>query len=197
MSHDIKLAGWRSAQLWVMLVVLLSQPVWADSPDFLPERIAISVSDGVYRLDGQFKLRLSDHMQRALENGVPLLFDLDVDLYAQRRLVWDDHVASLKQRYRLSYHSLSKQYLVRNLNTDLQRSFPSLTAALRYMGQIKQLPLWDKHLLVSNERYLARIRFHLAQDALPVPLRVKAYFKKEWRASTPWIELRLTAAGEQ
>lgn len=180
----------------VLLLSVLINPVRANSPEFSVERVVILPKDGVYRLDADLRLRLSDHMIRALNNGVNLAFFLDVDLYSDRRWLWSEHIAGLKQRYVLSFHLLSRQYVLRNENAGIQKSFPTLVSALNAMGHVDQLPVVDVAALDKRKHYLARVRFYLDHKPLPVPLRVKAYFKKEWRASTPWIELMLDAPGK-
>lgn len=181
--------------VFALLASVIVGPAWANSPEFSVERLTIVPSDDVYRLDADLRLRLSDHMIRALNNGVSMAFLLDVDLYADRRLIWREHIAGLKQRYILSFHLLSRQYVVRNVNAGTQVSYPGLTAALNAMGNIDQLPVVDVGVLDKRKNYLSRVRFYLDHKPLPVPLRVKTYFKKEWRASTPWIELMLDAPG--
>jgi hypothetical protein len=47
-----------------------------------------------------------------------------------RRFWLDAGIASLEQRYEVSYHALSQRYLVRNLNTGEQQDFGTLEAAL-------------------------------------------------------------------
>lgn len=180
----------------VLLASVLISPVRANTPDFAVERVIIVPIDGVYRLDADLHLRLSDHMISALNNGVVLPFFLDVDLYADRRWIWSEHIAGLKQRFVLSFHLLSRQYVVRNENTGTQKSYPNLKAALDAMGSIAELPVVDINALDKRKNYLSRVRFYLDHKSLPVPLRVKAHFKKEWRASTPWIELTLDTPGQ-
>ncbi|MDG4553944.1 MAG: DUF4390 domain-containing protein [Candidatus Competibacter sp.] len=146
---------------------------------------------GVYRLSAQIEYGLSEPALEALQNGVPLIIELLMEVRRRRSWVWDETVYSLAQRFRLEYHALSRQYLVRNLNSGERRSFPTRPAALRFMGQIHEFPLLDRGLLAPDQRYEGALRARLDLDALPAPLRLFAYFSEDWRLSSEWYSWSL------
>ncbi len=177
----------------VLLLLLGSLCLVAEveASDFSVDRVALRLQEGIYHLDADMRLSLSREMQRALNNGVPLAFELEFELYEPRRLVWDELVARLTQEYVLRFHALSKRYLVFNRNTEQQQSFADLKTALAALGHVDGLPVLDQALLEPGRRYVARVRIGLDEAELPVPLRVKTFFKRAWKARSPWVELTL------
>lgn len=141
---------------------------------------------GVYRLNASIEYHFSKPALEAMQNGVPLTVELEMEVRRQRAWVWDEAVYTLTQRFKLEYHALSRQYVVSNLNSGERRGFPSQTAALRFMGQINDFPFLDKGLLTSGQRYDGALRARLDIESLPTPLRLFAYFSDDWRLASEW-----------
>jgi hypothetical protein len=150
------------------------------------ENVSTRLADKVLMLDADIRYSLSEKALEALYNGVPLTLELDIRVLRHRRFLWNEEVASLTQRYRLRYHPLTEQYLVKNLNTDHQENYATLNAALEAMGHIENFPMLDKRLLDSDEDYTAQLRVRLDIEALPAPLRPLAYLSPSWRLSSDW-----------
>ncbi|CAK0778235.1 DUF4390 domain-containing protein [Gammaproteobacteria bacterium] len=147
---------------------------------------AILVS-GVYQLQARLELNLSDEVLQALESGVPITLILDMTVERKRRYIpWNESVASLEQRYRLEFHSLSEQYRVTNLNADVRETYHNLEHALRAIGELEDFPMLDRRLLSSREHYEVGLRVRLDIESLPSPLRVVAYVSPGWRLVSPW-----------
>lgn len=144
--------------------------------------------NNVYWLNAQIEYDFSKKMLEALKNGIPITVQLDIEVSRHRDYLWDEKVATLEQRYQLQYHALTKQYLLKNLNSASQHSLSSLKSALAALGNITDLPLLDRKLLDDHEQYSARMQASLDVEALPVPLRLLAYFTSGWRLSSEWYE---------
>ncbi|MGD8639539.1 MAG: DUF4390 domain-containing protein [Gammaproteobacteria bacterium] len=177
--------------LAVVLLLLVSASVQAAG--FVINHAEIVLSDKVYQLNARLSFNFSNDVMNAIENGVPIVVNVDIEILSPRRYFWDEEVASLEQRYQLQYHALSEQYLVRNLNSGAQYTFFSLTAALQQIGNIDHLPIIDQQLLVdkAEEKYYARLRVALGVDNLPVPLRLNALVSPSWWLDSEWFELEL------
>lgn len=77
---------------------------------------------------------------------------------------------TLAQRFRLEYHTLSRQYLVNTLNSGERRGFTTLGTALEFMGQVHDFPLLDQSLLLpADGRYEGALQVRLDLEALPAP----------------------------
>lgn len=175
----------RAAGLLILLSGLLgATSVWATGFEVI--NASTRLEGGVYRLNAQIKYHFSKSTLEALQNGVPLTIALEMEVRRRRSWIWDETVYTLAQRFRLEYHALSRQYLVKNLNSGERRGFTSRPAALEFMGQISDFPMLDKGLLAANARYEGALRARLDTDALPAPLRVFAYLSDDWRLTGEW-----------
>jgi len=140
----------------------------------------------IYRLNANINYRLTDEVVNALHNGVPLVIIIEIHVLRNREYIWDVLVATLKQKYQLSYHALTKRYLLKSLNTNVKRNFSTLGDALLSMGRLRNFPLLDKKLLDEGETYTARLRSLLDVDQLPTPLRLLAFFSPDWHLDSEW-----------
>lgn len=163
----------------------------ADPGRFEIRSASIELEDGVYFLDARLELRLPAEAREALRSGVPLTIRLDVELTYNRRFWFDGDAAALRQRYELGYHALAERYVVSNLNSGDRNSFSTLFAALNFLGHVEALPLIDAALLEPDRRYVARARVVLDMERFPGPLRLLAFWRRDWALASDWYEWRL------
>jgi hypothetical protein len=147
--------------------------------------------NNVYWLNANIEYIFSNKTLEALNNGVPITIELDIEVSRHRDYLWDETIATLEQRYQLQYHALTKQYLLKNLNSTSTQSHASLRTALAALGNIVDFPMLDKNLLDEHQQYTARMRASVDIEALPVPLRLLAYVTSGWRLSSEWYEWSL------
>jgi hypothetical protein len=158
-----------------------------DDPGYFEIRSATAeLRGGVYFLSAWIEYRLSSAARDALQSGVPLTIRLDVELLNSRRFWFDNESASLRQLYRLEYHALSERYLVTNLNSGDQVPFGTLFAALNYLGRVDRLPLIDAALLEPDRDYELRLRAVLDVERFPGPLRLLAFWRRDWSLASDW-----------
>ena len=174
--------------LWCLLLGLRPSPIWATEPATgIEVREAHSwLADDVYHMRARIHIVLSTPVSDALINGLPLVIEVQVQVVHNYYGVWNHAAASLTQQYHLQYHALTRQYLLRNLNSSAQRSYGSEQAALDALGEIDALPLLDRRLLDEDVQYDGRIRARLDIESLPTPLRLAAYLDSDWRLASEW-----------
>lgn len=172
-------------------ILLFAGNAWAD--EFVIHNAELVLSGKVYQLNARMEFEFSKDVKQAIENGVPLVIETEIEFLKPRDYIWDKELASLEQRYQLQFHALSEQYVVRNLNSGAQYTFFSLTAALQKIGHIDHLPILDEKLLSGKKKnnYYARIRAHLSFENLPVPLKLNALVSRDWWLGSEWVELDL------
>ena len=157
------------------LAVFASAPHLAqaqeDPGSFDVRSASVVLESGVYYLDTWIEYRLSSDAREALDAGVSLTIQLEVEFVNPRWYWVDENVGDLRQSYQLQYHSLSERYIVRNLNSGEQSTFATLFSALNDLGRIARLPLIDAALLDPSQNYDVRIRALLSIEAFPEPLR--------------------------
>lgn len=160
----------------------------AADPDFYVREASTRLVEEVYLLDARVDFVFSEQTLDALDSGIPLTVRLDIEVQSRGPWWWfDGEVATLEQRYQLHYYPLSDQYLVRNLNSGALYAFPTLTSALRALGEIRGLPLLDRQLVEQDEEYQVELRARLDIESLPSPLRPLAYVSPGWRLGSDWF----------
>jgi hypothetical protein len=150
-----------------------------------------SVVDGVHELDARLQLVLSTEALDALNNGVPLTIELQIQVIRVRRFYLDAVEAELFVDFELEYRPLSQRYIVRNLNSGEQESFATLFSALNELGRITDLPVVDEALLEDDVPYRIRVRAMLQTQQYPAPLRLLFFWRSEWHLQSEWYEWML------
>ncbi len=146
---------------------------------------------GVHMLDARLQLVLSSEALDALNSGVPLTIELQMQVIRSRRFYLDALDAELAFRFELEYRPISQRYIVRNLNSGDQDSFATLYSALNYLGRVQRLPVIDESLLVPDRDYRVRLRALLATEQYSAPLRLLFFWRDEWQLKSEWYEWTL------
>ena len=147
--------------------------------------------DGVHTLDARLQLVLSSEALAALESGVTLTIELQLQVIRTRRFYIDDVEAELAVRYELQYSPVSQRYIVRNLNSGDQDSFATLYSALNSLGRVQGLPVIDDALLIDDRSYRVRLRAMLNTERYPAALRVLFFWRGQWQLQSEWFEWSL------
>ena len=146
------------------------------------------IVDGVHTLDSRLQLVLSSEALRALESGVTLTIELQLQVIRQRSLLPDDVEAELAVRYELEYLPVSQRYIIRNLNIGDQDSFATLYSALNSLGRIQGLPVIDDAVLAPDATYRIRARVMLNMKQYPAALRILFFWRGQWQLESEWFE---------
>lgn len=147
--------------------------------------------NGVHQLDARLQLVLSSEALDALNSGVPLTIELQMQVIRVRRFYVDALDAELAVRFELEYRPLSQRYIVRNINSGHQDSFATLYSALNNLGRITELPIIDDALLAPNKPYRIRVRAMLQTQQYPAPLRLLFFWRSQWQLQSEWFEWTL------
>lgn len=142
--------------------------------------------NGVYYLSADVDLGMSEDALNALENGVPLTVEWQIEVIRHRRFIWNKTVATLTERYQISYHPLTRRFVIKNLNSGEQQSFASYRDAITNLGQVNDLPVIDAGLLEPHTQYMIRMRAVLDITDFPGPLKLIASLFKGWDLSSDW-----------
>ncbi len=187
------------AALLAALLGLLSLALPAQTAEQVAEQRRFTVLEAstrlvneVYLLDARVAFDFSADAIEALENGVPLVVELQIEVYEPRDLLWDRSVATLHRRHRIEYRALADRFVVTNLNTGEVSNHTNLASALALLGRVREFPMLDRRLLHVGGTYRARLRATLDVEALPLPLRPVAYLSSAWDLTSTWHDWLLT-----
>ena len=181
---------------WILLLmaflIFQSEGYAQEDPGSCDVRSAsVTLNTGVYYLDSWIEYRLPSAAREALDSGVPLIIDIDVQFINPRWYWADEEIGELRQSYQIQYHSVSERYIILNLNTEEQTTFSTLFSALNDLGRIMELPLIDAALLDPEQTYDVRIRALLSTEDFPGPLRFLAFWRPDWSISSDWYRWQL------
>lgn len=167
------------ALLCLLFFTLLTVPlVWAAASSLSIKTAELVAADEAYVLNADFDLNLSDAVEEAVNKGVPLNFLIEFQITTPRRHWFDDEIVTTTSKVTLSYHALSRQYLVNRDNH--QQSFASLQEAKADFSHLRDWQVLEKSLLKKAENYQAALRVRLDQSKLPKPLQVDALGSQDW-----------------
>lgn len=193
-THDLRTIATRA--LASMLVCLLAATGSAQNAiereGYFEVRTAeTTLVNGVHTLDARLQLVLSSEALEALNSGVPLTIELQMQVIRVRRFYMDALDAELAVRFELEYRPLSQRYIVRNLNSGQQDSFATLYSALNNLGRITNFPIIDDALLAPEKSYRIRVRAMLQTQQYPAPLRLLFFWRSQWQLQSEWFEWTL------
>jgi len=146
----------------------------------------VELRDGVYLLNAQLDFELSRRAREVITDGLPLSLDLEIVVDRRRNLWPDETVATLEQHYELGFHALSQRYLVRNLNSGEQTSFPTLDAALESLTVIADLPILDRSLVDPQLRYEVNLRATIDIRTMPDAMRWLLFWAESFKQTSEW-----------
>lgn len=163
-----------------------------DDPGHFEVRSASAELDsGVYYLNARLEYRLSADAREALQSGLPLMIRIEIEILHRRPFWVDTETARLEQLYQVDYHAITERYIVRNLNSGEVETYATLFSALGVLGRIDKLPLIDASLLDPDNQYDVRLRTVLDTERLPGPLRLLAFWRRDWSLASEWYRWRL------
>ena len=163
--------------------------LYADLTDgFIVENAQLKPGEAEYLIDADIQYHFSQEVLKALEHGIALQIDIEIQARQTRKWLWDKIIFKATLSKRLEHHPISNQYLVTDLNTGVKRRFQSLSHALEFLGTIRDYPFVGAATLEPGETYTTQIRTRLNTESLPAPLRLSAYITSDWQLSSPWFK---------
>lgn len=147
----------------------------------------INVNDGVYQLHAQILYPVSEEAIVALREGVSLSYDLEVEVFRDRRFWFDANILSIRLPRELSYQPVSERYVMRDpLDGDEQKSYPTLEAALQDLGRVEGWPILVASQLAVDGEYRVRVRASMRRGRLTDALRTLMFWSDDWQRESDW-----------
>lgn len=172
--------------LFSLACLMLVAPVFADGVSI--EHASGRKKDAVYLMDAKIRYDLGTSVLEALTHGIPLHFDVTIELRRERNWVWDAPVKTFTLGYILQYQPLSNDYLVTDINRGNVETLKELKDALNYLGTITNFPIFNDTEVDAGRTYNCIIMAALKTSTLPLPLQPLAYISPTWHLTSQWYE---------
>lgn len=175
-----------------LLLALASVLAIADALDGVLEvRSAyVNIDNGVFLLHARIEYPVNPAIRDALRDGVSLTFDLDTRVDRERRFWFNSNIVELTLRRELAYHAVSDRYVVRDVKSDEQQTFPTLEEALAYLGKVDGWPILVEPQL-NGGNYVISVRAGVRRGKLPASLRVLLFWADDWHRVSEWYSWSL------
>ena len=144
-----------------------------------------------YLLDARLQLFLSDEALNALNSGVPLTIELNIEIIRSRRFLPDAKEDELQFQYELEYRPLSQRYIVKDVQGGTQDSYATLFSALNKLGKVQDLILTQNSSLDPQANYRFRLQALLSTKQYSAPLRMLFFWRNQWDLKSEWFEWQL------
>lgn len=131
-----------------------------------------------YSLDANIEVRFDKDIEEAINKGVPLSFLAEFQIVSPREYWFDDEIVTQTQSIVLSYHALSRQYLV--TRGEHQLSFETLSEAAKELGSLQNWKVVEKTLIEKGEPYKAALLIRLDKTKLPKAIQVDTLATEKW-----------------
>ena len=136
-----------------------------------------------YFLNADFDLSFNDDLDEAIRKGIPINFVIEFELKKPRKYWFDEDVAKKTKEILLSYHALSKQFILAESENRLI-AFDNLTQAKNELKRIKNWRIFDKSQIDDTEKYSAYLLVKLDQTKLPKQLQADITSNQEWQLAS-------------
>jgi len=179
---------WRGAMLLMCFLATMGATAALAETQVAVRSASLGLDQDVYELDARLDMHLQDDARKAIEAGLTMRLDYEIELSRVRNYLPDATVAELVQSYELSYHALSQRYLVRNLNSGEQQDFGTLQAAMDRLSEIRGLPFIDAALVDPGQKYEGRVRAVVDLNSGSQALSWILFWTDDWSVTSEWYE---------
>lgn len=174
--------------LALLCLLLWAAGGWAEGIS-VREAVVVAAEDG-YFMNAEFDLELTTVLEEALTHGVPLTFQVTLDIIEPRWYWFNKEVVTLRQERRLSFNPLTRAY--RFSIGSLYLSFNSLQDALQSLARLNHVHIAGAGSLKKGNRYEARLQMKLDVSQLPKPFQVDALSSNDWNLSSRVFDWKIT-----
>lgn len=150
------------------------------------ETAELELVEDSYVLNADVEIKFSEEIEQAIVKGFVLNFIIEFQLVQPRKYWFDDEIATVTRRIALSYHPLSRQYLL--TRGDQQKTFASLDDAIDALSDISDFKVFQKSDVEKGLVYNATLLMRLDQTKLPKALQVDAIGSDDWKMTSQRFE---------
>jgi hypothetical protein len=139
----------------------------------------IIAAEEAYLLNADIEVKFNTDLEEALNKGFEFNFLVEFQLVTPYQYWFDDEIVTVTHRITLSYHALSRQYLLQR--GDQQKSFSTLDEAKLDLGKIRDIKVFTKNDVSKGDPYKAALLMRLDHAKLPKALLAEGESTDEWK----------------
>lgn len=162
---------------------------FAQESSIVVKNADLEVEGEAYLLNADLEIQLDDDLEEAINKGVLVEFLYEFELVSPRSFWFDQKVVSASTSINVSYHALSRQYLVNQ--GDRQTSHEILSEAMIEFVQLYDWQVFNQSLIKDGETYIATLNVALDQSKLPKAIQVEAISSADWNVVSEPFEWTL------
>lgn len=170
----------------VVALVLFSSSVLAEGSSLRLRSANLTVYEDDYLLNADAEINFGSEIEKAILKGFVFNFLIEFQLLTPKKYWFNDEVATVVQHVSLSYHALTRQYIV--MRNDQQRAYATLDEALEDLSIIQDMKVFQEADVEKGERYQAVLLMRLDQKKLPKALQIEGMTSSEWKISSQRFE---------
>jgi hypothetical protein len=167
------------------LLLFASSALAADGSLHIRSANLITFEDDVL-LNADAEINFSPEMEKAILKGFTFNFLIEFQLIVPRKYWFNDEIATTVQQVSVSYHALSRQYIV--MRNEQQRTYASLDEAIEDLSIIQDLKVFEKSDVEKGEPYQAILLMRLDHKKLPKALQVEGMASNDWKMTSQRFE---------
>ena len=181
----------RKASL-LLLLICATTLILAAGSSINIKSAELQLQDDYYGLDADVDMSFDKEIEEAVNKGVPLTFLIEFQIVSPRKYWFDDEIVTATRTVSLSFHALSRQYLVNRGGH--QQSFETISEAIHELAELNDWKVVDKSLLEKPEVYKAALLIRLDQSKLPKAIQVDTIASEKWNLTSQKFEWTLKEA---
>jgi hypothetical protein len=145
----------------------------------------VNIDKGVFLLHARVDYPLGPAIRGALQDGIALTFDLEARVDRDRRFWFNSNIVDLTLHRELTYHAVSDRYVVRDVRSGDQQTFPTLDEALDFLGRVDAWPILVEPQLDGGS-YNISVRAGVRRGHLSASLRAILFWTDDWVRVSEW-----------
>lgn len=156
----------------------------ADDP-FRVRSAWVNVRDSVFEVHARVEFPADPRVQRALDAGASVHFDIDCQVVRQSRYWLDSTLVDVTLTRELSWNGLTQRYVLRERESSETQSFATIEEALVAAGEVDGWPVVVEPQLDGDASYQIRVRAGYRRGN-PARLRGLLPWLDGWNRNTEW-----------
>lgn len=170
----------------VLVLALFANVVLAGNSSLNIKSAELVADEDTFMLNADVDIKFSPKIEEAVSKGFVLNFLIEFQLAKPRKYWFDDEIATVVNEVSLSYHALSRQFLL--VRGEQKKTFVRLDEALDDLSDISDIKVFQKSDIDKSVQYKAVLLMRLDTKKLPQALQGDAISSDEWKMSSQRFE---------